>query len=293
MTMTPARQQVRRLEAGEVAALGALLEADFDQPPQTSAAGEPSVPNAALLDALDNGEHQRFLLWPIDQPRAALYASAIGTLIPAGDPAAAAAFAEPSERVGWRVLIGDARIGNALLDATPAGVFRRRIRAREQRFMAVEATERLPEARADATGFRLAQARDVEALVDFACRLHVEDQMGPPIARTARGGVRVRMQETVDRCAAYVIQRDGVAVAKADLSLRSARRGAQIAGVYVDAAYRGRGIATALIRQMVDLLFDEGTPSVSLHVRADNVAAMTAYSRAGMSDRGAWILALR
>lgn len=292
--MTPARQQVRRLEPGEVGAIAALLESDFDQPSQTAGRGsDPAVPNAALLDALDNGEHQRFLLWPTDAPRATMYASATGTLIPAGDPSAAAAFAEPSERLNWRVLIGDARIGDPLLETTPSTVFRRRIRAREQRFMAVEATEPLPQARADATGFRAARSGDLEALVDFACRLHVEDQMGPPIARTARGGVRARMQETVASQAAYVIERDGQAVAKADLSLRNPRRGAQIAGVYVDGAYRGRGIATALIRGMVDLLFAEGMPSVSLHVRADNAAAITAYARAGMSDRGAWILALR
>jgi ribosomal protein S18 acetylase RimI-like enzyme len=292
MTATPARDRVRRLEADQVARTTALLERDFDRPPQVSRAGSPALPNAVLLDALDNGEHHRFLLWPGDEPVALLFASGTGTLVPAGDPAAVPALAEPAERIGWRVLIGDARISQGLLDALPGGVFRRRIRAREQRFMAYEAGEELPPGDAP-EGFRRARARDLEPLVDFACRLHVEDLMGPPIARTSRGGVRARMQETIDRGTTFVVERGGVAVAKADLSLRSRRRGAQIAGVYVDAAVRGQGIATGLIRSLVRMLTAEGIPSVSLHVRADNAPAIAAYARAGMSDRGSWVLALR
>lgn len=292
MTTTPARDRVRRLERDEVAAVAGLLERDFDRPPQIPGAGSPALANAYLLDALDNGEHSRFLLWPAGTPVGLMYASATGTLVPAGDPAAAAPLAEPAERVGWRVMIGDARIGQALIEAAPGGIFRRQIRAREQRFMAVEAGDPLPPCEPQ-PGYRPARRGDLEVLVDFACRLHVEDQMGPPIARSARGGVRSRMHETIERGQTYVIERGGVAVGKADLSLSSHRRGAQIAGVYVDAEARGTGVATGLIRALVEELFADGVPSVSLHVRADNVPAIAAYSRAGLTDRGSWILALR
>lgn len=293
MTTTPARDRVRRLERDEVDAVAALLERDFDRPPQVPAAGSPALPNAYLLDALDNGEHDRFLLWPADTPIGLLYASATGTLVPAGDPAAATPLAEPAERIGWRVMIGDARIGDALIAASPVSIFRRRhIRAREQRFMAVESGDPLPPHQPP-EGYRLARPEDLEVLVDFACRLHVEDQMGPPIARAARGGVRVRMQETIERGQTYVVERGGACVGKADLSLTSRTRGAQISGVYVDVAARGQGVATALIRAMVEDLFVGGVPSASLHVRADNVPAIAAYARAGMTDRGSWILALR
>jgi uncharacterized protein len=292
MTTTPARDAARRLRADEVDTVVALLERDFDRPPQVPDAGSPALPNAYLLDALEAGEHRRFLLWPDGEPAGLAYASAAGTLVPAGDPAAAAALAEPAERAGWRVLIGDARIGQALLDALPSGVFRRRIRAREQRFMAVEARD-MPPRWGPIEDFRLARSADVDTLVDYACRLHVEDQMGPPIARSARGGVRARMVEGVAQGTTYVVERGGQVVAKADLSLRNPRRGAQIAGVYVDERARGEGVATGLIRSLVTMLLAEGMPSVSLHVRSDNIPAITAYSRAGMTDRGAWTLALR
>lgn len=292
MTTTPARDAVRTLRREDVDRVVALLERDFERPPQVPAAGSPALANAYLLDALDAGEHARFLVWPDGDPAGLVYASAAGTLVPAGDPAAAAALAEPAERAGWRVLIGDARIGQPLLDALPSGVFRRRVRAREQRFMAVEAGDPLPP-RMPLAGFRQARADDLEVLVDQACRLHVEDQMGPPIARSARGGVRARLDETVSSGATYVVERDGAVMGKADLSLRNRRRGAQIAGVYVDEAARGQGVATGLIGELVGLLFDDGMPSVSLHVRSDNAPAIAAYSRAGLTDRGAWTLALR
>jgi ribosomal protein S18 acetylase RimI-like enzyme len=293
MTTTPARQGTRRLDAATVPEVAALLERDFDQPPQVAAAGTPALPNAVLLDALDRGEHDRFLVWPGDAPEGLIYASPSGTLVPAGDPTAAPALAEPAERLGWRVLVGDARIGQALLDATPHGVFRRRVRAREQRLMAVEAGELADLDAPEAPGFRLARRGDLDVLVDFACRLHVEDQMGPPIARSARGNVRARLEETVAGGGTWVIEDGGVPLGKADLSLRSRRRGAQIAGVYVAAEARGRGVATGLIASLVRMLLRAGLPGVSLHVRADNVPAIAAYARAGLTDRGAWLLALR
>lgn len=292
MTATPSHA-LRRVPDAQVGALAAELERDFGQPPPVTPAGSAAVPNAYLLDALDRGEHDRFLVWPGEQPRATVYASPTGTLVPAGDPAAGPLLAEASERIGWRVLVGDARIGNVLLGETATGVFRRRMRAREQRFMAVEAADRgginapLP------AGFRPARRSDLEVLVELACRLHVEDLMGPPIARSARSGVRARMEETIDRGATFVVERGGRAVGKADLSLRSRRRGAQIAGVYVDAAARGQGIATGLVGELLRRVLDDGMPSASLHVRSDNTPAIKAYQGAGLVDRGPWVLAVR
>jgi len=293
MTATPSRHVLRRVDDAQVAALVTELERDFGQPRPPSPPGAAAVPNAYLLDALDRGEHDRFLVWPGEQPRATVYASPTGTLVPAGDPAAGPVLAEASERIGWRVLVGDARIGDVLLKQTATGVFRRRVRARAQRFMAVEAGDR---ARLDAPapdGFRPARRGDTEVLVELACRLHVEDLMGPPIARSARSGVRARLAETIDRGATFVVERGGLAVAKADLSLRSRRRGAQIAGVYVDASARGQGIATGLVAELLRRVLDDGMPSASLHVRSDNASAITAYERAGLIDRGPWVLAVR
>jgi predicted GNAT family acetyltransferase len=78
-----------------------------------------------------------------------------------------------------------------------------------------------------------------------------------------------------------------------DLSIRSLRRGAQIAGVYVDRPHRGGGIGGALVASVTRGLLDAGVPGATLHVRADNLPALQAYQRAGYTDHGAWVLALR
>jgi uncharacterized protein len=263
-----------------------LLFEDFGRQPQPYA----RLASQVLLDALDRGERERFLVWPAQDIRAVLYVSPIGTLVPSGDPAAGPAFAAAAERVGWRVLVGDAPLSEALLDAYPRGLFRRRPSGREQRFMAT-AEAAGPLRRPD--GFRRATYEDVAVLTDFACALHVEDQMGPALSRAARPAVRARMADSVAHGLTYVVERDGAVVAKFDVSLHSRSRGAQIAGVYVHPDYRGQGLTRQAVATIIRDLLADGLPGVTLHVRADNIPAIAAYRSAGLVDRGAWTLAIR
>lgn len=286
MTAAAAAPAAGRLEDDALAAVVDLLERDFDrQPPPYGV-----LANQVLLDALDRGEQNRFLIWPTVSPRAVLYMSEIGTLVPSGDPEAGAAFAAAAERAGWRVLVGDGPISEALLDAYPRGLFRRRPAAREQRFMV--AAQAPPEAPRP-PGYRRATYEDVPTLTEFACELHVEDLMGPPLARSTRPAVRARMADSVARGHTYVVERGRRVVAKFDLSLYSRSRGAQIAGVYVDPDHRGTGITSGAIAAMVREVMADGVPGVTLHVRADNAHAIAAYRRAGLVDRGSWSLAIR
>ena len=117
--------------------------------------------------------------------------------------------------------------------------------------------------------------------------------MGPPLSRTAQPAVRQRMADSVAHGLTYVVERRRRVVAKFDLSLYSRLRGAQIAGVYVDPEYRGQGITSAAVAEIIRELLADGIPGVSLHVRSDNVPAIAAYRRAGLVDRGAWTLAIR
>ncbi len=286
MTAAPAAPTAGRLDDAAVPHVVALLEHDFGR--QSPPAG--LIANQVLLDALDRGEQNRFLVWPNDEPSAVLYMSGVGTLVPAGDPAAGAAFAAAAERAGWRVLVGDAPLSEALLDAYPRGLFRRRPSAREQRLMATS----VPNADiARPLGFRRGTYEDVPVLTEFACALHVEDKMGPPLARSTRPAVRARMADSVAHGLTYIVERDRAVVAKFDLSLHSRPRGAQIAGVYVDPDYRGQGITTAAIAAIARELLADGLPGVTLHVRADNAPAIAAYRKAGLDDRGPWTLAIR
>lgn len=285
MTTAPARDQLRRLASTDVERVTALLETDFGRRHGPTA---PLV-HHFLLDALDRGQHDRFVVWPGDDPLGVLYVSATGSTVPAGLVSAGAPLAPAAERAGWRILIGDAGIGGALLDAGSKPRFRRRVSAREQRLMlALEPVAAEPPA-----GFRPAADRDVEAMTELACRLHVEDQMGAPIAASARGSVRARMAEAVQRGCSWVVERDGTIVAKVDLSLHSRTRGAQIAGVYVAARWRRGGLGSAAVASLTAGLLADGLPGVSLHVRADNAPAVAAYRRAGFVDHGPWVLALR
>ncbi|MBA3373593.1 MAG: GNAT family N-acetyltransferase [Euzebyaceae bacterium] len=285
MTTTPTSEAVR-LEPQAVGGVVDALSSDFGR--RDGVGGV--LANQVLLDALDRGERQRFLVWPPFQPAAVLYVSPTGTLAPAGDPRGGAALAAAAEKTGWRVLVGDAPLGRALLEVHPRGVFRRRPSAREQRLMTVSGGAADVE---EPAGFRRAIAGDVDRLTELACRLHVEDRMGPPISRSALPGVRSRMANSVAQGMTFVVERHGEVVAKLDLSLRSRRRGAQIAGVYVAAASRGQGLAGAAVGTLARQLLADGLPGVALHVRADNHPAIAAYRRAGLRDSGAWLLALR
>ncbi len=241
------------------------------------------------LQALDRGELDRLMVWPVERPVGVLYAAGSGTIMPAGDPRAAPALAEVAGDLGWRVLVGPSELGEALLAEVGRGLFRRRPRAREQRFMVCTEVIDLPAP----PGLRPADQRDLDVLVDLACRLHVEDAMGPPIPESARGSVRARLRDSVAGGDTWVVADRGRVVAKVDVSLRSRTRGAQIAGVYVSEEARGRGIATRAVGAVAAGLLRQGLPGVTLHVRADNAAAIAAYRRAGFVDRGRWTLALR
>lgn len=285
MTAAPAADAAVHLDPDLEESVTQLLFDDFGRQPQPYA----QLASQVLLDALDRGERDRFLVWPEHDVRAVLYVSPIGTLVPSGDPAAGPAFASAAERVGWRVLVGDAPLSEALLDAYPRGLFRRRPSGREQRFMAAVEASDLPRP----VGFRRATYEDVSVLTEFACALHVEDQMGPALSRTARPSVRARMADSVAHGLTYVVERNRYVVAKFDVSLRSETRGAQIAGVYVDPDYRGSGITAQAVAAIIRELARERIPGVTLHVRADNTPAIAAYRRAGMVDRGSWTLAIR
>lgn len=273
----------RRVDPADAGRLIGLLESGF------GGRTDP-VTNHLLLDALDRREFPRFMVWPPAEPVGVLYLGVSGSVVAAGDPEAGPALAVEAERADWRVLLGDAAACNAILEASSKNLFRRRHTAREQRFMAATTAF----GRTSMEGLRRAHSGDLERLTEFACRLHVEDRMGPPISRPGRSAVKSRMRDSIAAGATWVVQRQGRPVAKIDLPLRSRRRGAQIAGVYVEEDWRGRGIATAAVEALVSHLMTEaGLPAVSLHVRADNEPALRAYHRAGLTDRGAWLLALR
>lgn len=284
MTASSASVVPVRLAEDDIPRVVELLESDFG-----AAADRTAPDHQALLDGLDRGEHDRFLVWPPREPRGVLYVAPTGALLPAGEADAGPALAVAADDSDWRILVGAARICEPLLAAYPRSMFRRRPTWREQRFMVA-----LPSTpRPDPEGFRAGRLPDLEVVTEFACNLHVEDRMGAPISRSNRPAVRARMLESIAAGCTWVIERDGAVVAKVDVALRSARRGAQIAGVYVAPDHRGQGIGGAAVGAVTARLLAQGLPDVTLHVRVDNTPAIRAYERAGYVDRSAWTLGFR
>ena len=287
MTTAPARPTTQRLTHRDVAAVTRAVESDFGR----LAPGLWDPRHHYLLDALDRGEQDRFVVHRDDAVRSVMHLGVTGTAVAAGAPASAADLAPFLERSRWRILIGDEPITRVLLDLSGGSWWRRRPTVRVQRFMTVDATSTVPGG--VVAGFRRAWRADLDHLEEFACLLHVEDRMGGPLAAPARQGVRQRMADSVDRGMTWVVERQGKPVGKVDLSLHSTRRGAQIAGVYVDRQHRGHGIGAGMIATLSRQLLEQGLPVVSLHVRDDNESAIAAYRRAGFIERGQWLLALR
>ena len=289
MTVTASHEpQAARLSHEGVARLVHLLELDFGR---TSDEREGIVVHQFLLDALDRGEHRSMTVWPpTGDPAGVCYIGGGGLVVPSGLPSAAGPLASAIRSSGWRVLVGDLTIGQAIVDAAGSGLFRRRPYAREQRLMVAD--RQLPPP-VEPTGLRRAKLGDLDALTEFAAGLHVEDQMGPPLSRSGRTSVQQRVANSVRRGSSWVVEADGRAVAKIDVSIESRRRGAQLAGVYVDERWRGRGLARQAIAELTNRLLDAGMPAVTLHVRADNVPAIHAYEAAGFEQRRRWLLALR
>jgi uncharacterized protein len=289
MTVTASSDsRAGRLGREGVAHLVHLLEDDFGRARQP---GEGVSVNQFLLDALDRGEHRAMTVWPADLPAGVCYVGSGGLVVPAGLPHAAEPITAAVRLSGWRVLVGDLTLGEAIVEGSGTGLFRRRAYAREQRLMSADPAAAAAVGRCE--GLRRAVMDDLERLTDFACGLHVEDQMGPPLSRSGRAAVQQRVAASIRRDTSWVVEVEGQVAAKFDVSIESRKRGAQLAGVFVDRRWRGRGLARRGIADLSHQLFKAGMPCVTLHVRADNAPAIRAYEAAGFVQRRRWLLALR
>lgn len=287
MSVAASESRAVRLGREGVPHLMRLLEEDFGRAEQP---GEGVSVNQFLLDALDRGEHRAMTVYPADEPVGVCYVGSGGLVVPAGRPSAAQQLAAAVRTSGWRVLVGDLALGEVIVEQASAGLFRRRPYAREQRLMSTDASTVSGDR---CEGLRRAVMADLERLTDFACGLHVEDQMGPPLSRSGRSAVQQRVATGIRRETSWVVEVEGDVAAKIDVSIESRRRGAQLAGVFVDQRWRGRGVARRGIADLSRRLLQAGMPCVTLHVRADNAPAIRAYEAAGFTQRRRWLLALR
>ena len=133
------------------------------------------------------------------------------------------------------------------------------------------------------SGVRAAR-RGEESLVFPAAVAMFREEVGTDPTRYDGGAsYRARVAHLIRQGRTYVItDADGV-LFKADVGARFTDI-AQIHGVWVRPAARGRGIATAAMRDLIDLVRADHAPVVSLYVNDFNEPARRAYASAGFTQ---------
>ena len=84
-----------------------------------------------------------------------------------------------------------------------------------------------------------------------------------------------------------MVEADGSTVGTVDLADCSARNGTAFVSIYIDAAHRGRGIATAALARAITLAADGyGLERLAALVAADNAASLRLFTSAGFTRPG-------
>lgn len=210
-------------------------------------------------------------------------------VVPAGDPLLLERLGEPTK--GWRLLVGDRRSGDALLEGADLSD----TSVHDQEYMVVD-PDRVPdEDTLPPVDARRATTQDLPALARLAVQLHVEDRFGPDPGWRGRRGYERRIGESVERGLVWCVGPPGAPIAKLERSVSSRRWGVQLSGIVIDPAHRDRGLGRRLVAGAVRdaLAMQGGLTPVTLHVRSDNERALRAYDAAGFVRSEPWRLAVR
>ena len=129
------------------------------------------------------------------------------------------------------------------------------------------------------TGLRPATPADVERLMPACAAAHELELHLDPLARDPEA-FRWRTEAQIDEGRSWIWLEDDVIRFKAEASAWTPSA-VQIQQVWVDPEARGRGDGSRGMRDLVRLLLGT-TPTVTLFVRAENVAAIATYEAIGM-----------
>lgn len=134
-------------------------------------------------------------------------------------------------------------------------------------------------------GVRLVRADEVDLLFPAAAAMYEEEVGVSPLGEDGGRGYRRRVAELVRGRRAYARIVRGQVVFKAELAVVT-RHTAQVQGVWVAPAWRGRGLATAAMAAVVRDALRRVAPTVSLYVNAHNERARRVYARCGFRPAG-------
>jgi ribosomal protein S18 acetylase RimI-like enzyme len=193
-------------------------------------------------------------------------------IVPSGENCGV--FARPAAEGRARMIIGEAGAVTALWEAA-----RRRLpRPREDRpGQPVYAIDEPPAP--GETGLRPATPHDLDRLVPACAAAHALELGGDPLARDAEG-FRWRTLTQIEEGRSWVWLEGGLVRFKAEASAWTPSA-VQLQQVWVDPAARGRGDGARGLRDLCRLLLAT-TPTVTLFVRSENMAAKALYDAVGM-----------
>lgn len=125
---------------------------------------------------------------------------------------------------------------------------------------------------------------DYPSYLDASVNMYT-DEIGSSPFKYGSGYERFVMQRLVDGDAYGVVDERGTVIFKADLGPKLGRQ-AQLQGVWVEPALRGRGMSVPALAGMLSLAMQR-FPQISLYVNDFNTPAIKAYERLGFVEVGA------
>lgn len=254
-----------------------------DLPEATRIAARDPVGNVFVLSRLQTGNgrvggelwgHQRD-----GRLRALCWLGA--NLVPVeADADALAAFAERARRLPRRCssIVGRAEHVLPLWQAlAPAWGPARDVRARQPMLSIGRATT-VPE---PDPAVRVVRPDELDLLLPACVAMFTEEVGVSPLAGDGGAVYRARMRELIEAGRAYARIENGQVVFKAEIGAATAAV-CQVQGVWVNPAFRGRGLAVPGMAAVVETARRQVAPTVSLYVNDYNLPALATYRRVGL-----------
>jgi uncharacterized protein len=132
---------------------------------------------------------------------------------------------------------------------------------------------------------------EIETIMPACVAMFTEEVGVSPLAGDGGLLYQARVAELVGAGRAFARIEDGRVVFKAEIGAAT-QQACQVQGVWVDPAYRGRGLSESGMSAVVRYALADVAPVVSLYVNDYNTPARAAYRRVGFREVGAFMSVL-
>jgi predicted GNAT family acetyltransferase len=205
-------------------------------------------------------------------------------------PEAVRAFADRARRAGRRCssIVGPAEPTTQLWRLLePNWGPAREVRANQPLMV----TEQVPAGVAADPYVRRIRKDEIETIMPACVAMFTEEVGVSPLAGDGGLLYQARVAELVGAGRAFARIEDGRVIFKAEIGAATPRA-CQIQGVWVDPAYRGRGLSETGMAAVVRYALADIAPVVSLYVNDYNTPARASYRRVGFREVGAFMSVL-